>query len=100
MQNTSENYIQKLEADGAQDITVKREQFITPNTAAGLKTYGTMSIPILGSENLRAGKFILLQFNAENILQQIIITTPDNDDYADKMIERILESIEVKPTEN
>jgi len=77
-----------------------RDKFTTPSGANGLKTHGTISLPSLGTDKLRAGKLTMIQFTAQNILQQIIITAPDNDDYSDKMIERILDSIEVKPKED
>ena len=42
---------------------------------------------------------ILFSFSNENVLQQIIITWPDNDEYADEMVQRIIDSIELKPDE-
>jgi hypothetical protein len=98
LQNASENYIKKLEADGAQDITVKREQFITPNTAEGLKTYGTMNL-VLSENKTMPAHYIILLFRAENVRQQIILSWRGDDNYADDIIERILESIELKPDE-
>jgi flagellar basal body-associated protein FliL len=95
----SKQVVAGFEAKGMKNIVALRDKFETPNAAEGLKTYGSMSLPILGTDKLRAGKFVLVQFNAENILQQVIITAPDNDEYANKTIARMLESIEVKPTE-
>ncbi len=95
---TSENYLKKLEADGAQNITVKRDQFITPNAAEGLKTYGTMNIA-LGDNEPEISNYINLLFRADNVRQQIILVWRADDTYADDMIERIVDSVELNPYE-
>ena len=89
----AEGSIKTLESKGVKNITVKQEQFITPNGAAGLKTFGTASFPI--NENFENGNYALLGFTAENILQTLMITWKDNDVYADQIVERILNSIEL-----
>lgn len=94
----SENYLKKLEADGSKDITVKRDQFITPNTAEGFKTYGTMNI-VLEEGNTKPANYIILLFRAENVRQQIVLNWRGDDSYADEIIERITDSIELKPDE-
>jgi flagellar basal body-associated protein FliL len=93
----SEGVIQELEKRGAKNIIVKKEQFITPNAAEGLKTYGSMSVPLLNTEYYVEGNYLLLHFTSQNILQQVIITWYKDDLYADKMVERILNSVELKP---
>ena len=67
--------MQKLEADGATNITVKREQFITPNAAEGLKTFGTINIAL--NEPNSEPAIISCYYLNENVLQQIILTWPD-----------------------
>ena len=44
-------------------------------------------------------EYALLMFSNENVLQQVIITWPQNDDYADEMVQRIIDSVELKPDE-
>ncbi|WP_431132729.1 hypothetical protein [Psychroserpens mesophilus] len=95
--SASEKFIERLESQGAKDITVKREQFITPNAAEGLKTYGTMSLDI--GNTLEPAHYIIILFKAENVRQQIILQWRENDDYANEMVERILNSIELKKAE-
>jgi hypothetical protein len=96
----SEESLKEFEQQGATDITVKRDQFITPNAAEGLKTYGTLNIKIPNTTTVVNAEYMLLSFsNQKNVLQQIIITWPDNDDYADEMVERIVDSIELNPDE-
>ena len=96
----SEESLKGFEQQGATDITVKRDQFITPNAAEGLKTYGTLNIKIPNTSTVVNAEYMLLSFsNQKNVLQQIILTWPDNDDYADEMVERIVDSIELNPDE-
>ncbi|RCW93760.1 hypothetical protein DFQ08_101558 [Winogradskyella arenosi] len=95
----SEQTIEGFEAKGAANITVKKEKFITPNKAEGLKTFGTLSLPVPNSEASVDASYMVLAFANENVLQQIVITWPLDDDYADDMIERIVNSVEVNPEE-
>jgi hypothetical protein len=96
----SEASIKRFEQKGATDIIVKRDQFITPNAAEGIKTYGTLSLKVPNRERTVDAEYVMLLFsNQKNVLQQIIVTWPQDDDYADKVVERILNSIELNPDE-
>ena len=97
LEAVSENSIKGMEAQGAKDIVVLREKFVTPNGAEGLKSYGTLSLPTVGSDKLQEGNFTILQFTSQNVLQQIVITSAKGDTYSDEIIERIINSIELKP---
>ena len=99
LQQTSEGSIKAMEQQGAQDIVVLRDKFTTPNGAEGLKTYGTLKVKSPLTQKIQDGNYILLQFVSENILQQIIITSPKGDSYGDQIVERILNSVELKPAE-
>ena len=91
----SENSLKGFELKGAQDITVKRDQFSTPNGAEGLKTFGTFSVMIPNTSKEIDAEYTMLHFKNKNVLQQVIITWPEDDTYADEMIERIINSIEL-----
>ena len=93
--SASEAYIKKIETEGATDITVKRDQFATPNTAEGLKTFGVYKLDIDGSP--KRVNYILLLFKADNIRQQILINWKENDDYAQQIVDRLMASIELNP---
>lgn len=90
--------IHDLEKQGVTDIFVKQEKFVTPNGAEGLKTFGTLKIPELNSNDFKDGHYVLLQFVSDNkdVLQQILITWADADRYAEQISERIINSIELK----
>ncbi len=99
LEKVSENSLKGFEAKGAKDIVVLRDKFTTPNGAEGLKTSGTLKIPSLTSEKLQSGNYTMLQFASNSVLQQIIITSAENDTYGDQMVERILNSVELKEAE-
>ena len=94
-----EGNLETLEKSGAQNIITKNEKFITPNGAEGIKVFGTLNMPLPSSGKLFEGEYTFLVFNAENIIQQVSITWRSDDVYADQMVERILNSIELKPAE-
>jgi hypothetical protein len=91
----AEGTIKTLESKGVVNIIVKNEQFITPNGADGLKTFGTARFSTAIPDKFENGNYVLLGFTAENILQSVMLTWKDNDDYADQIVERILNSIEL-----
>ena len=99
LEKSSEASIKSMEAMGAKDIVVFRDKFVTPNGAEGLKTSGTLKVQNLTSEEFKEANYTLLQFTSNNVLQQIIVTSPKDDSYADQMIERILNSVELKEAE-
>lgn len=92
--------LKMYEAAGAKNIFTKNEQFVTPNGAEGIKVYGTLSMPIPNTDKLEKGKYVILGFTAENIMQQIVLTWRESDAYADQMAQRILESVELKKEES
>ncbi|MFG6685149.1 BatD family protein [Mariniflexile sp. HNIBRBA6329] len=99
LEKVSEQSLKGIEAQGAQDIVVLRDKFITPNGAEGLKTYGTLKVKNPITQKVQEGNYVLLQFTSENVLQQIILSYPLDDEYADQMIARILNSVELKKAE-
>jgi hypothetical protein len=95
-----EKTLKSWENNGAQNMVVKDEKFDTPNGAEGLKTYGKGDFPTGKSNDLVKGDYVILAFNSNNVIQEIIITWRDQDVYADQMAERILNSVElIKPKE-
>jgi hypothetical protein len=95
-----ENNIKTWENSGVQNILVKDEQFVTPNGAEGLKTHGTADFPFGTTKNLSRGNYVILAFNSNNVIQEVILSWREGDTYADQMAERILNSVElIKPKE-
>ncbi len=99
IEQVSELAIKGMEQQGAQDIVVLREKYTTPNGAEGLKTYGTLKSKNPLTQKVQDGNYILLQFVSENVVQQIVLTYLKDDVYADQIVERILNSVELKKAE-
>jgi hypothetical protein len=89
----AEGVLDRFEKQGAKNIISRNEQFITPNGQEGVKTFGTGEF--LVGESLVKSEYIILGFSTPNILQQVILTWTANDIYADQIVERILNSIEL-----
>lgn len=95
----AEGVLDTFEKTGTKNITTRNEQFITPNGQEGIKTFGTAEFLI--EDTLVKGEYILLGFSTPNLLQQVILTWKEEDIYAEQIIERILNSIElIKLTED
>lgn len=88
--------ISDWEALGVTNIITKTDQFITPNGAEGLKMFGTAKFPKANGD-LENGEYTLFAFSSEenNILQQMALVWEEDDLYADDLIERIINSIEL-----
>ena len=100
LKEVAEKSLKAWENNGAQNMVVKNEQFDTPNGAEGLKTYGKADFPSSKAGSFVKGDYVILAFNSNNVIQEIIITWRDQDVYADQMAERILNSVElIKPKE-
>lgn len=95
LEQVSEQSLKSMESQGAQDIVVFRDKFVTPNGAEGLKTYGSMRLKHPVSQKNEEINYVMLLFGAQNALRQILVTSPKDDTYADQMVERILNSVEL-----
>jgi len=94
-----ENTLRTFENNGVQNIITKKEQFITPNAAEGIKVFGTADFPRPLSDKFVKGDYVILLFTAKNILQQVILVWEADDVYADQIMKRILDSVELKTSE-
>ncbi|MBT8245130.1 MAG: hypothetical protein HKP48_06760 [Winogradskyella sp.] len=92
-----EGNLKTWEAQGVQNIITQNEEFKTPNDAQGLKTYGTAQFPAVKEGEFYDGEYILLSFTTEQIIQQIIIVWRSDDPYANDIVNRIVESVELNP---
>lgn len=91
--------LQSLEAQGAQNMIVKQEDFETNEGGIkGIKGYGTFSK--IDGENQSSTKFYYetLIFSQEGGLQQIIIVHEEGDQYANEISDKILSSVELQNT--
>ncbi|QBN19428.1 BatD family protein [Flavobacterium nackdongense] len=88
--------LQTLEAQGAQNMIVKQEDFETKEGIKGIKGYGTFSQ--IDGKNQSSTKlyYEVLIFSQEGGLQQVIIVHEEGDPYANQISERILSSVELQ----
>lgn len=84
------------EAMGAQNILFKQEDFNTNQGVTGVKAYGTMTL--LDKLNNKSQKmyYEILLFKQEGGLQQIVVAYKEGDQYGKKILERIINSTELK----
>jgi hypothetical protein len=101
MQAAIEETIQLFEKNGARNLFVKQEQFITPNAAAGIKVYGTGEFPTHVKDEFRSGEYAILIFVSDDksVLQKVALAWNNQDDYTNQIIDRVLNSVELKKAE-
>jgi hypothetical protein len=88
--------LQSMEAQGAQNMIVKQEEFETKEGVKGIKAYGTFS-QINGDDKSSTKMYYeALLFSQEGGLQQILLFHEEGDTYANEISERVLNSVELK----
>ena len=88
--------LQSLEAQGAQNMIVKQEDFETKEGIKGLKAFGTFSQ--VDSDNKTTAKmyYEAILFSQEGGLQQILLFHEEGDKYGSAISERVLNAVELK----
>ncbi|MEO1484453.1 MAG: hypothetical protein AAFU57_01820 [Bacteroidota bacterium] len=90
------NTIKEFEAQGIRNIITKQEEFFTRSGVTGLKTFGSGKITPEGSSESIKAKYNILTFGGKAFTQQVVITWEDGDEYAEEIVKRILNTLEVK----
>lgn len=88
--------VQMLESQGAQNMLVKQEEFDTKQGIRGMRAFGTFSRINTVSKSSTKYYYEIILFNQEGGLQQITMQHEEGDTYATKILERILNSVELK----
>ena len=88
--------ISMFEQRGAKNMVTKKEEFVTPGGVEGLKVFGTGEFPSLVKDETYKGNYTMLLFNSKKAIQQVTITSKEGDKYAEKMTQRIVNSVELK----
>lgn len=86
--------ITQLEKEGASNIFVKSEDYDTQNGVTGKKAYGTLVVK--NGNDSEKMYYEILFFKQGDGLQKIMIAFRDNDKYGKEIMERILNSVELK----
>lgn len=90
------NTLGAFESFGVKNIITKQEEFATKSGVKGLKTYGTGNLKNPINDKSKKAKYAILSFGGKGFMQQIVITWEDGDDYAEKIVSRILSNLDVK----
>ena len=91
-----EAILTQLEEQGAKNLVVKREEFETDKGVKGLKSYGTfLGIGPNGSRGVEQ-KYQVLVFGQKGALQQLTIAHSAEDIYAEDVVKRITDSVELE----
>lgn len=91
-----EGSLKALEAQGAQDIVIKQEDFDTKLGITGRKGFGTLVVLNPITKSSLKMYYEIVVFSQEGGLQQIIIVHEAGDNYANQVSERVLNSVELK----
>jgi hypothetical protein len=90
----------QFEAQGAQNIITKQDDFVTPNGAEGIDIHGTMTLVNPETNKEMDSKYSILNFYNNGAYQQVQLIYNRNDNYAEQIVQRIINSIElIKPKE-
>ncbi|MCK0157483.1 BatD family protein [Cellulophaga sp. F20128] len=92
----TDQMLKSFEANGAKNITTKQEDFTTLTGTKGLKTYGTGKFAVPNSKELVNGKYAIISFGGKGFQQQVLVSWLAEDVYAEQIVARIFNSIEVK----
>ncbi|MCR9263745.1 MAG: BatD family protein [Flavobacteriaceae bacterium] len=85
-----------FEGLGLKNIITKQEEFTTKSGVQGLKTFGTGTIMGPSENQSKKAKYTILSFGGKGFMQQVVITWEDGDAYAEQIVDRILNTLDVK----
>ena len=88
--------IDLLESLGAQNMLVKQEEFQTKQGVSGRKGYGTFVLLNTLTKSSTTYYYEVLLFGQDGGLQQLVLVHEEGDAYANRIAERILNSVELK----
>ncbi len=87
------------ESKGAQNILFKQEEFNTDKGVTGTKAYGTMTILNKEDNSTQKMYYEILLFKQDGGLQQIIVSHKEGDTFGKKVLDRVINSVELNISE-
>ena len=94
-----EQAMKLFENNGIKNLITKQDQFITPNAVEGIKIHGSGDFPVPLTDQFQKGRYTILMFATKDVVQSVILAWKENDEYGDQIMERILNSVELKKVE-
>ena len=95
-EKTLEQILKDLGDAGARNLITKQEEFTTKTGVKGVKVYGRGTFSLPDSDNTERGQYAIFMFGGSGFQQIIVLTWADDDPYAEEIIDRIQNSLEVK----
>jgi hypothetical protein len=99
LEQALEDGLANLEEQGAKNLIVKRESFETDKGVKGLKAYGSFEPSDPKVKPGTKQNYEMLIFGQDMALQQIVIAYNAEDRYAEDMVKRIINSVELEVLE-
>ncbi len=91
-----EEILKEFENEGARNLITKNEVYKTRTGVEGVKVYGTGQFSLPGSSEKVRGEYAIYLFGGNGFQQQIILVWSREDAYAEEIINRVQNSIDVK----
>jgi hypothetical protein len=92
----ADGIIKTWESKGAKDILLKSNAFKTDKEVEGMRVYGTLNQPLVGSQGSVDCKYEMFLFKQQKGLQQVVVIGRTGDEYATTIMDRIKKSIELR----
>ncbi len=100
LSKTVEGSLKFLEAKGAQNLILKQQDFSTKQGVTGKRGYGTFTILDPIKKQSTNFYYEIIVFGQEGGLQQVLILHQENDNYANEITTKMIESIALENTNN
>ncbi len=98
LEQVNEMTLQRLTQDGATNLIVKQEEY-SGNGLTGMKAFGSLNVENPLTSRTVVSNYEIITFQQENSLQQIIVFYQQGDNYAEEIVKKVLDSAELKKTE-
>ena len=98
LEQVNEMTLQRLTQEGATNLIVKQEEY-SGNGLTGMKAFGSLNVENPLTSRTVVANYEIITFQQENSLQQIIVFYQQGDNYAEEIVKKVLDSAELKKTE-
>jgi len=98
LEQVNEMTLQELTQQGATDLIVKQEEY-SGNGLNGMKAFGSLNVKNPVTSNMQSTNYEIITFQQGSALQQIIVFYQDGDSYAMEIVKKVMDSAELKKTE-
>jgi len=98
LEQVNEVTLQRFAQQGATDLIVKQEEY-EGNGLSGMKAFGSLNMKNSVTSRMESTNYEIITFQQGNALQQIIVFYQEGDNYAEKIVKKVMDSAELKKIE-